>query len=74
MSRFINRIAPYTYKTEIESMEKCKWKVNEICCNDKSLFVADYPYPYCNCESKKDCLYFEKEDGIIEENIEKGEK
>lgn len=33
--------------------------------NGECEYVADYPYPYCKCESKKDCKYFEKEDGIV---------
>ena len=50
-------------KKEIESMDICKWKINEICCNDECEYLADYPYPYCKCENKKQCKYFEKEDG-----------
>ena len=50
----------------IEDIEKCKWMYNEICCLDESPYVADYPYPYCLCESKKDCKYFEKEDGKVD--------
>lgn len=42
---------------------ECKWLCNEICCNDNSPYLADYPFPFCKCESKKDCEYFEKEDG-----------
>lgn len=65
MSRFLSYNDDGTWKEEIESMEICKWKINEICCNDKSVFLADYPYPFCKCESKKDCKYFKKEDGKI---------
>lgn len=41
---------------------KCKWIIEEICCNDKSPCVADYPNSNM-CKSKKDCEFFEKEDG-----------
>lgn len=65
MSRWIDRLPDGTYKTEIESMEVCKWKYNEICCNDKSTDLADYPYPSSKCENKQGCRYFEKEDGKV---------
>lgn len=47
----------------IDDMNKCKWLCDEVCCNDKSPFLADYPYPYVDCDSNKGCEYFEKEDG-----------
>ena len=55
---------------EIESMDFCKWRINGICCNDKSEHLADYPYPSSICELEEDgqnhaCDCFEKEDGII---------
>lgn len=65
MSRWIEKLLDDTLKEEIESMDICKWKINEICCNDKSEYLADYPYPYCKCDSKEECKLFEKEDGII---------
>lgn len=40
---------------------KCKWLINEICCCDKSEFLAAYPNSNM-CKSKKDCEFFEKED------------
>ena len=67
MSRYLTK-KDGKYIQEIESMEVCKWKINEVCCNDKSQYLADYPSPFCKCESKKDCDYFEKEDGLIKEN------
>lgn len=65
MSRFLTRNPDGTYLEEIESMEACKWRINEVCCNDKSPDLADYPYPKAKCESQKGCRCFEKEDGII---------
>lgn len=52
---------------EIESMDMCKWLIDDICCNDKSDYLGDYPYPreICGCAGR--CHYFEKEVGIIEE-------
>lgn len=50
---------------EKDNMEVCKWKINEVCCNDRSPDLADYPYPRSKCESKEGCKFFEKEDGII---------
>ena len=62
MSKWLDRLEDGTYKTEIESMEVCKWKVNEVCCNDECEELGDYPYPSSKCESKEKCKYFEKED------------
>lgn len=64
MSRFLTKEGE-RYIEEIESMELCKWLINEVCCNDQSECCGDYPY--LHCESKKYCRYFEKEDGIIKE-------
>lgn len=54
----------------IDDINKCKWLCDEVCCNDKSPLLADYPASIrnnmCECESKVHCEYFEKEDGIIE--------
>lgn len=44
---------------------KCKWLYNQVCCNDKSEFLADYPYPRCKCEDDTYCKCFEKEDGKV---------
>ena len=63
MSSFLSRNKDGTYRKDIESMDICKWKINEVCCNESSEYLGDYPYPYCKCESKKQCKYFEKEDG-----------
>lgn len=62
MSSFLYKNEKDEYIKEIESLDICKWKINEVCCNDKSEYLADYPYPYCKCESIKDCKYFERED------------
>ena len=42
---------------------KCRWLINEVCTNGDCKYVADYPHPFCKCENKKQCKYFEKEDG-----------
>ena len=65
MSSFLSKDDNGNYIKEIESFEVCKWKINEVCCNDKSEYLADYPSPFCKCESLKDCKYFEKEDDEI---------
>jgi hypothetical protein len=66
MSRFITDNKDGTYLIDIESMEVCKWRYNDICCKDECDYVADYPSIYCKCENIKDCEHFEKEDGIID--------
>ena len=58
MSRYLTRKKDDTYIQEIESMDICKWKINEVCCNDSSEYVADYP-PQGICENNKVCKYFE---------------
>ena len=68
MSRFLTKKDDGTYLEEIESMEVCKWRINDICCNESSPDLADYPYPISKCRSKDGCRYFEKEDGIIKES------
>ena len=74
MSRWLDRNPDGTYKEEIESMELCKWMINEVCCNEQSEYLADYPHSYCKCENEKDCKYFEKEDGVIKGKWEVGGK
>lgn len=68
MSRFITKQEDGSYLTEIESMEVCKWRYNDTCCNDKCPDLADYPYPYDKCYEDNifKCEYFEKEDGKVE--------
>ena len=65
MSRFLTQKDDGTYLEEIESIEICKWRINDICCNDKCDCLGDYPPYWCKCESKEDCEYFKKEDGVI---------
>lgn len=66
MSRFITEKDGKIVE-EIESMEVCKWNINEVCCNDKSDCLGDYPYPSFICQKdKKICEYFEEEDGKVE--------
>lgn len=48
---------------EIQRIIKCKWLIEEICVNDNSPDLADYPYPSNKCEGS--CPYFEKEDGKL---------
>lgn len=64
MSCFITKNKDGTYTKDIESIEVCKWRVNDVCCNDQSSCLADYPYPrdICYIDSKRRCKYFEKEE------------
>lgn len=75
MSRYLTQKEDGTYLEEIESMDICKWKINEVCCNDKSDCLGDYPYPYSMCELDENgenlwCGCFEKEDGIVKKQKE----
>lgn len=62
MSSFLSKNEKGQYIKFYDDLRECKWKINEVCCNDKSEYLADYPSPFCKCESKKDCIYFEKEE------------
>lgn len=63
MSKFIDYMPMHVDEIDYK---KCKWLINEVCCNgDCKEYVADHPYPRCMCTSKEDCNYFEKEDGVI---------
>lgn len=66
MSRFITKNDDGTITEEIESMEVCKWRINDVCCNEQCDYLGDYPYPRSICEDEFACGCFEKEDGIIE--------
>lgn len=69
MSRFLTCNDDGTYLEEIESMEVCRWRINDVCCNDKCDCLGDFPYPreMCNmfCEDYISCDFYEKEDGNI---------
>ena len=65
MSRFLTKKDDGTYLEEIESMEVCKWRIDDVCCNDECDCCGDYPYPRSMCEDEWVCGCFEKEDGII---------
>ena len=62
MSRWLDKVGSSVYHEEINSMDECRWLINEVCCNDKSDMCCDFPHEdYC-----KRCVLFTKEDGIIE--------
>lgn len=70
MSRWLSQNKDGTYLEEIESMEVCRWRINDLCCNDKCDCLGDYPYPSSICELEEDgknyaCGCFEKENGEI---------
>lgn len=60
MSRYLSKNDDGSYLEEIESMDECKWKVNDMCCNDSSPYLGDF---CCSFKLKRMC--FEKEDGEI---------
>lgn len=62
MSRFAT-FTPDGVIEEIESLEVCKHRINDVCCNEKS----DYLGWIVDCfENNNGCKCFEKEDGVIE--------
>ena len=60
MSRFAMQVNGIWIE-EIESMEVCKHKINDVCCNEDCEELGSYVY----CDNIKRCEYFEEEDGII---------
>lgn len=46
--------------TIVEDRNRCMWLCDEVCCNDKSEFLADYPT--CNCDKEDNCGLFEEEE------------
>lgn len=60
MSRFVTQEGD-TFIEEIESMDVCKHRINDVCCNEKSEWLGSYVY----CDEMKYCEDFEEEDGII---------
>lgn len=64
MSRFVTSNEVGTYLEEIESMEECKWRINNTCCNEESKYLGDYT---CMAEENREC--FERENGVIDENL-----
>lgn len=68
MSRFLTKVVDKygeRYIEEIESMEVCKWRINDVCCNENSIRCGECIGMRCN--NIKDYYCFEKEDGIIKE-------
>ena len=59
MSKWINELPDGTYKEEIADKSACKHMYNEVCCNYKSDWCADYPDAETDC---KKCELFEPED------------
>lgn len=70
MSRFLTSTENGEKIEEIESVQVCKWRINDICCNYKSDCLGNYPYPSSICKIDEDgknyaCACFQEEDGII---------
>lgn len=61
MSSFLSKNEDGKYIKEIESMDLCKYRINEVCCNDQSQYLGDYPYPFCKCENAGQCPFFRTE-------------
>lgn len=65
MSRFLEyNEEEDKYIETIECYKACKWRINDICCNEKSDYLGNWD---CDAENKEDELCFEEEDGIIED-------
>ena len=62
MSRFVTQEGD-KFIEEIESMEVCRWLINETCCNEDCICLGYFMDTACNSEEY--CEGFEEEDGII---------
>ena len=62
MSRFLTQING-EYIEEIESMKVCKYRINDICCNEKCEHLGDW---FFSCDDENKCECFEEEDGVID--------
>ena len=63
MSRWLEEDRNGVYHEEVNSMDECKYLINEVCCNDKSEQCCDFPHPEEYCAKR--CPHFTKEYGII---------
>ena len=43
-------------KETIKNPDECIWLYDEVCCNDSSEWLADFPHEFCS-----KCRYFTKE-------------
>lgn len=58
MSRWLDKDKDGNPVEEIADANQCRWLINEVCCNDDSDCVADFPYEDdCN-----NCPYFTQEE------------
>lgn len=56
MSKFIEETEDGKTKVTLDNKDKCDYMYNEICCNDQSEYLADYPDEHC-----AGCKLFKKE-------------
>jgi hypothetical protein len=61
MSKFLLKDKDGSYRKKIESLDICKYRINEICCNENSKYYRYYPYPYCKCENIMQCKFYQEE-------------
>lgn len=62
MSRFVSE-KDGKFIEEIESLEICKYRLNDVCCNENSEHLGEWSG--LSCGNNDWCRVFEKEDGII---------
>lgn len=57
MSRQLHRENDKLHE-RVKNPDECVWLYDEVCCNDSSEWLADFPKEFC-----KQCRYFVKERG-----------
>lgn len=56
MSRHIEQKENGEWIETITNYDECRWLYDEVCVNDSSEWLADFPLDWC-----KECRYFKKE-------------
>lgn len=63
MSKWVEDLPGGGNKITIADEDSCKYEYNEVCCNGYSEYCS-YSLREDDC---KNCAFYEKEDGVIEE-------
>lgn len=62
MSKWIEDRKDGTYKVSDIDMNRCKYEINEVCCNDVNEEMLTY---FVDEETCAGCKYFTQEDGEL---------
>lgn len=60
MSRYLQQRIDGAWEEMLEDMNKCSYLIDDVCCNDNSEHLGDFPDDE-DCET---CHHFKAEDGM----------